>query len=288
VSQGVIITAALTGALADRRQCPAIPYTAEEIAEEARRSLEAGASIVHVHARQPDGKPAFDVESYARIDEQLKKLCPEAIINYSTGAVGVDRETRVAHVRALRPAMAALNMGSMNYGIFSHKQKCFLHDHVFRNPFADIQFYLEAMNEAGTVPEMECFDTGHIHNAEPLREMGLLRGPLVYSLVMGVLGGIPASVGNLVHQVQSLPQGAQWQCIGIGALQWQLLPVAVALGGNVRVGLEDNFYVHPGQMARSNGELVAKAVRMIEDVGLKVATPAQARQRLGMQPLAPA
>lgn len=285
MTQPVIITAALTGALADRRQCPAIPYTAEEIAEEARRSLDAGASIVHVHARQSDGKPAFDVESYARIDELLKRLCPEAIINYSTGAVGVDRETRVAHVRALRPAMAALNMGSMNYAIFSHKQKRFVHDHVFLNPFADIQFYLEAMNEAGTVPEMECFDTGHIHNAEPLREMGLLRGPLVYSLVMGVLGGIPATVRNLLHQVQSLPEGALWQCIGIGAQQWRLLPVAVGLGGNVRVGLEDNFYLRPDQMARSNGELVAKAVRMIEDMGLTVATPAQARQRLGLQPV---
>ena len=284
----VIVTAALTGALADRRQCPAIPYTAEEIAREARRSLEAGASIVHVHARQDDGKPAFDVPSYARIDEQLKTICPEAIINYSTGAIHVDRETRVAHVRALRPAMAALNMGSMNYAIFSHKQKRFLHDHVFSNPFGDIQYYLEAMNEAGTMPEMECFDSGHIHNVEPLRAMGLLRQPLLFSLVMGVLGGIPASVRNLLHQVESLPSEALWQCIGIGMVQWQLLPTAVTLGGNVRVGLEDNFYLHEGVMADSNGQLVSKAVRMIEDVGGRVATPAEARQILGMVPLAPA
>jgi uncharacterized protein (DUF849 family) len=284
----VLVSAALTGALADRSQCPAIPYTAEEIAAEARRSLEAGASIVHVHARQANGKPAFDVASYARIDEQLKLHCPQAIINYSTGAIHVDRETRVAHVRALRPAMAALNMGSMNYAIFSSKQRRFLHDHVFSNPFGDIQYYLEAMNEAGTLPEMECFDSGHIHNVEPLREMGLLRQPLLYSLVMGVLGGIPATVRHLLHQVQSLPAEAIWQCIGIGMVQWQLLPTAVTLGGNVRVGLEDNFYLSQGKMANSNGELVAKAVRMIEDVGGRVATPAEARQMLGMAPLATA
>jgi 3-keto-5-aminohexanoate cleavage enzyme len=276
----VIVTAALTGALADRRQCPAIPYTAEEIAAEARRALEAGASIVHVHARRPSGEPAFDVDSYRHIDEQLRQLCPEALINYSTGAVGVDRETRIAPIRELRPPLAALNMGSMNYAIYSKKDKRFHHDHVFSNPFGDIQFYLEAMREAGTLPEMECFDSGHIHNAEPLRDMGLLSGPLVFSLVMGVLGGIPGTPRQLLHQVGSLPTGAIWQCIGIGLNQWRLLPVAVALGGNVRVGLEDNFYLREGEMARSNGELVAKAVRMIEDMGGRAATPEEVKSKL--------
>ncbi len=282
MSRPVIITAALTGALADRRQCPAIPYTAAEIAAEARRSLEAGASIVHVHARQDDGKPAYDIESYRKIDEQLKSICPRAIINYSTGAVGVNRETRVAHVRALRPAMAALNMGSMNYAIFSNSQKKFLHNHVFENSFADIQYYLEAMIEAGTLPEMECFDCGHINNAEPFRQLGLLSNKLMFSLVMGVLGGIPATPRNLLHQVESLPAGAAWQCIGIGQQQWNLLPVAVSLGGGVRVGLEDNFYLNDGEMANSNGQLVAKARRMVEDAGGRVATPEEAREILGI------
>lgn len=282
MSRPVILTAALTGALADRKQCPAIPYTAAEIAQEARRSLEAGASVVHVHARQEDGKPAYDVESYRKIDEQLKSLCPRAIINYSTGAVGVDRETRIAPIRALRPAMAALNMGSMNYAIYSSKQRKFLHDHVFLNPFGDIQFYLEAMLEAGTLPEMECFDCGHIHNAEPFRHMGLLPDKLLFSMVMGVLGGIPATPRNLLHQVGSLPTGALWQCIGIGQVQWSLLPVAVSLGGGVRVGLEDNFYLKDGEMARSNGDLVAKAARMVEDAGGRVATPEEAREILGI------
>ncbi len=280
----VVITAALTGVLAKREQCPAIPYSAQEIAEEAKRSLEAGASIVHIHARNPDGSAAFDVDSYRRIDEAVKATCPQAIINYSTGAIGVDRNTRIAPVRELRPAMAALNMGSMNYAIYSSKNKKFYHDHVFSNPFGDIQYYLEAMREAGTLPEMECFDCGHIRNSEPLIDMGLLPGKLVFSLVMGVLGGIPADARNLLHQVQSLPQGCHWQCIGIGEVQWRLLPVAVALGGHVRVGLEDNFYVRPGQMARSNADLVAKAVRMIEDMGASSATPEEARQFLGLAP----
>ncbi len=277
-----MITAALTGVLATREQCPAIPYTAREIAEEARRSVEAGASIVHIHARTEDGKPAFDVESYRRIHEALRDLCPEAIVNYSTGAVGVDRETRIAHIRELRPHMAALNMGSMNYAIYSSKKKAFYHDHIFENSFTDIRFYLEAMNQAGTVPEMECFDFGHIQNAEPLRDMGLIPDQACYSLVMGVLGGVPATTKNLVSMAESLPEEALWQFIGIGKVQWPLLAVAITLGGNIRVGLEDNFYLRPGQMAGSNADLVAKAVHLVEELGGQVASVEETRQRLGL------
>lgn len=277
-----ILTAALTGVLATREQCPAIPYSAQEIAQEARRSVDAGASIVHIHARQADGKPAFDVESYRRIDEAVKRECPEAIINYSTGAVGIDRETRIAHIRALRPAMAALNMGSMNYAIYSSPKKRFHHDHIFENRFEDIRFYLEAMNEAGTIPEMECFDLGQINNVEPLRDLGLVPENACYSLVMGVLGGIPASTRNLVHMAGCLPAGALWQVIGIGRTQWPLVAAAVTLGGNIRVGLEDNFYLTPAEMARSNGELVEKAARMVRDIGGELASPAEVRERLGL------
>ena len=222
------------------------------------------------------------MESYRKIDEAVKRLCPDAIINYSTGAVGVDRETRIAHVRALKPSMAALNMGSMNYAIYSEKKKSFYHDHLFENRFEDIRFYLEAMNEAGTIPEMECFDLGHVNNATPLRDMGLIPDNACYSLVMGVLGGIPASTQNLVHMSSQLPPGASWQAIGIGRVQWPLVAAAVTLGGNIRVGLEDNFYLAPGKMARSNADLVEKAARMVEDIGGSLATPAEARERLGL------
>lgn len=277
-----IITAALTGVLATRKQCPAIPYTAREIAEEARRSVEAGASIVHIHARTDDGQPAFDVESYRRIHQALQEVCPQAIINYSTGAVGIDRETRIAHIRELRPHMAALNMGSMNYALYSEQKKTFYHDHIFQNSFSDIRFYLEAMNEAGTIPEMECFDLGHIQNVEPLRDLGLVPALACYSLVMGVLSGVPATTKNLVAMVDNLPTGAQWQLIGIGKVQWPLVAAALSLGGNVRVGLEDNFYLRPGQMAKSNADLVAKTVHLVEELGGQVASVEETRQRLGL------
>ncbi|MEW6277140.1 MAG: 3-keto-5-aminohexanoate cleavage protein [Candidatus Eremiobacterota bacterium] len=278
----VILTAALTGALTTRKQCPDIPYTADEIAAEARRAADAGAAIVHIHARDDDGTPAYDVESYRRIDRAVRSRCPELVVNYSTGAVGISREERIGHVPELKPDMAALNMGSMNYAIYSSDKKRFYHDHVFQNPFGDIAYYLEAMNRAGTRPEMECFDAGHIHNAEPLIDMGLLRPPYCFSLVMGVLGGIPGTTRDLVHQVGSLPDQAHWQVIGIGLNQWKLLAAAVTLGGHARVGLEDNLYLSADRMARSNGELVEKAVRMVEDLGERPATPAEARRLLGL------
>lgn len=277
-----VITAALTGVLATREQCPAIPYTPEEIAEEARRSVEAGAAIVHIHARQPDGQPAYDVETYGRIKQEVEARC-DVIINFSTGAIGIPIEDRVAHVRELKPDMAALNMGSMNYAIYSGKHKRFYHDHVFANPFKDIVYLLERMNEAGTKPELECFDSGHIGNTAPLLDMGVLKPPLQFSLIMGVLGGIPATTENLVHQKNSLPPGSTWQVIGISLAQWPLVAAAITLGGNVRVGLEDNFYLRPGEMACSNGELVAKAAHLIHEVGGDVASVEEAREILNLK-----
>ena len=280
MSDKVIISAALTGVFATRKQSPYIPYTADEIAEEARRAVEAGAAIVHIHARQDNGLPAFDVESYAKIDAAVKAACDDVIINYSTGAIGIDRETRIHQVTALKPDMAALNMGSMNYAIYSRKAKTFYHDHIFANPFSDIQFFLETMNEAGTRPEMECFDTGHINNAQPLIDLGILQPPFQFSLILGVLGGIPASTKNLVHQVDQLPANSFWQVIGIGTKQWKWVAAALSMGGNVRVGLEDNLYLPDGSVAKSNGESVAKVVELTRLVGMEPATVVEARQIL--------
>lgn len=278
-----IITAALTGVLATREQCPAIPYTPEEIAEEARRSVEAGAAIVHIHARQPDGRPAYDAETYRRIKEEIEARCDDVIINFSTGAIGIPIEDRIAHVRALKPDLAALNMGSMNYAIYSEKRKRFYHDHVFANPFKDIIYLLEGMNAAGTKPELECFDTGHIGNTAPLVDMGILKPPLHFSLILGVLGGIPATTENLIHMKNNLPPGSTWQVIGISLAQWPLVAAAITLGGHVRVGLEDNFYLRPGEMARSNGDLVAKAARLVRELGGEVASVEEARQILHLR-----
>ncbi|TMF87190.1 MAG: 3-keto-5-aminohexanoate cleavage protein [Chloroflexi bacterium] len=274
-----VISAALTGVLAKRDLCPAIPYTPSEIGEEARRAADAGAAIVHIHARAPDGGPDWSLETFRAIKEEVRSRS-DVIINFSTGAVGIPKEERIAHIRELKPEMAALNMGSMNYAIFSRSRRQFVVDHVFANPFGDIQFFLETMNEAGVRPEMECFDTGHIGNTAPLIELGILRPPYQFSLVMGVLGGIPGTTRNLVHQAGSLPAGSHWQAIGIGLNQWSLAAAAIALGGNVRVGLEDNFYLEEGHMARSNGELVEKAVAMVREQGREPASIAQARAQL--------
>jgi 3-keto-5-aminohexanoate cleavage enzyme len=279
----VIVTAALTGVLATRDQCPAIPYTPKEIGEEAKRAADAGAAIVHIHARTAEGGPDWSVETFSEIFSEVRART-DVIINFSTGAVGVPAEERVAHIRELKPEMAALNMGSMNYAIYSEKKKAFYHDHVFANPFSDIQLFLETMKSAEVRPEMECFDAGHIGNTRPLIDMGVLDAPYQFSLIMGVLGGIPGTTRHLVDQVDSLPQGSHWQVIGIGLNQWPLVASAIAMGGNVRVGLEDNFYVEQGKMAKSNGDLVEKACRMAHDLGREVASATEARAQLGLSP----
>ncbi|TMD33411.1 MAG: 3-keto-5-aminohexanoate cleavage protein, partial [Chloroflexi bacterium] len=277
MSGAVVISAALTGVLATREQCPAIPYTPKEIADEAKRAADAGAAIVHIHARTPEGGPDWSVDTFAEILSEVRART-EVMVNFSTGAVGVAAEDRVAHIRELRPEIGALNMGSMNYAIYSAKKKTFYHDHVFANPFKDIRFFLEAMNGAGVRPELECFDTGHIANTAPLIDMGVLRPPYQFSLIMGVLGGIPGTTRHLVDQVDTLPSGSLWQVIGIGLNQWPLVAAAIAMGGNVRVGLEDNFYVEEGKMAKSNAELVEKAARLARDEGREVASVEQARE----------
>ena len=277
----VVISAALTGVLATRNQCPALPYTPSEIAAEARRAYEAGASVVHIHAREDDGSPCFRPQRYREIAEAVRAACP-VIVNFSTGAVGLPKEDRVAHIPVSLPEIAALNMGSMNYAIYSERRKQFIFEMVFANPFSEIAYFVQVMKESGVKPELECFDRGHIANVEPLVDQGLLSGPLQFSLIMGVLGGIPATVEDLVNQARAVPDGAFWQVVGISLAQWPMVGAALAMGGHVRVGLEDNFYLAPGQMASSNGDLVAKAVRMARDVGREPATVEEARAILGL------
>ena len=276
MSEAVVITAALTGVLATRAQCPAIPYTPKEIGEEAERAAGEGAAIVHIHARTADGGPDWRLETFAEILAEVRART-DVIVNLSTGAIGVPVEARIAHIRDLRPDIGALNMGSMNYAIYSEKNKAFYHDHVFANPFKDILFFLETMNGAGVRPELECFDTGHIANTAPLIDMGVLRPPFQFSLIMGVTGGIPGTTRHLANQVDTLPEGSHWQVIGVGSTQWPLVAAAITMGGNVRVGLEDNFYVERGRMATSNGELVGKAARLVRELGRDVASVAEAR-----------
>ena len=279
----IIISAALTGAATNRSHCPYIPYTPEELGEEAKRAVDAGAAIVHIHAREDNGVPSWRTEVFENITKEVRKRCPDVIINYSTGAVGRSVQERTAHLPATQPEMAAFNMGSMNYAIFSKRRKQFLWNAVFENSFETMTSIVKVMNENNICPEMECFDTGHIRNAEPLREMGLIPENACYSFVMGVLGGIPATPENLIHQSNQIPEGANWQSIVISRMQWKLAAQAAILGGNVRVGLEDNFYLPNGEMAKSNGELVEQAVNLVRIIGREPATIAETRAWLNIK-----
>jgi uncharacterized protein (DUF849 family) len=277
----VIITCSISGTIANRDQCPAIPYTPDEYASEARRAVDEGAVMIHIHARTPDGVPSYEISDFRDITEAILDEVDDVIINYSTGAIGVPLEKRIAYLRELRPDIAALNMGSMNYAKYSSRRKDFVFKAVFENSFDTITALLEAMNDCHVKPEHECFDSGHIANLDPLLDMGLLQPPLQVSCVMGVTGGIRPTARNLAHMAEQIPAVPhQWGVIGVSRRQWTLVAAALALGGNVRVGLEDNFYLPDGTMARSNGDLVSKARQMTEDAGRRPATPAEARALL--------
>lgn len=280
-SDRVIITDAISGVLADRRQCAAIPYTPDEYAAEAKRAYDAGAAVVHIHAREDDGSPSYRPERYAEIATAIRAVCP-LILNFSTGAVGITVAQRGAPLAHCRPEIGALNMGSMNYAKFSASRNSFVFEFVFQNPFAEIRELLGIMNQAGVKPELECFDTGHVSSAEPLLKLGDLNAPLDFSFIVGVCGGIKASARHLAFQAENVPANSTWKVIALSRQQWPMLAAALSLGGHLRVGLEDNFYLPDGSMAQSNGDLVAKAAQMARDCGREPASPDQARRMLGL------
>ncbi len=324
VEDPVVIACAISGALAGREQCPAIPYTPAEYAAEARRIIDEGGVHIHIHARTPDGTPSYEVEDFRAIrDAIVAEVGDAAIINFSTGTVGVSVARRVAYLEACRPEVAALNMGSLNYAKYSSRRREFVFQFVFANPFDEIIELLQAMRRLQIKPEHECFDVGHVASLQPLVDMGLLEAPLHADFVMGVLGGVPATALNLEAMARNMPVVAvggresvgmgrpesvgmggpesvgvsgpesmalsgresirhHWGVIGIGRVQWLMVASALALGGSVRVGLEDNFYLPDGSVARSNGELVGRARRMTEDVGRRPATVSEARRLLGI------
>jgi 3-keto-5-aminohexanoate cleavage enzyme len=286
----VVITCAISGTIANREQCPAIPYTPEEYGAEARRIVDEGGVHIHIHARKPDGAPSYEIEDFVAIRDAIRAEVGDAvIINFSTGTIGVPVAKRIAYLEAGRPEVAALNMGSMNYAKYSRKRKDFVFKFVFANPFEEIIELLEAMRRLDIKPEHECFDVGHVGSLAPLVDMGLLDAPLHADFVMGVVGGIPASALNLAAMASNMPEGHHhWGVIGIGRDQWMLCAAALTLGGSIRVGLEDNFYLPDGTMARSNGDLIAKARQMCEDCGRRPATVSEARQLLGVRQATPA
>ena len=266
----LIITAAVVGAELTREDTPYLPLTPEEIAEEARRCCEAGAAMVHLHARDAEGRPTQDREVYREIVERVRERC-DAVIQVSTGgAVGMSAEERLGPV-SLRPEMASLTAGTVNFG-----------EDVFFNPQDLMVRFAGAMKEHGVKPELEIFDAGMVANAVRLEAMGLVSSPLHFDFVLGVPGALPASVKNLLHLVESIPSGSTWTVAGIGRHQLPMATTAVILGGHARVGLEDNIFYSKGVPAEGNAPLVARVVRIARELGRPVAGPDEARALLGL------
>jgi len=263
----LVITVAATGAEVTKDQNPNLPTTPAEIALDAIRCRQAGAAMIHVHGRLPDGSPTQSAEVYAEIIRQVR-ACTDIIVQTSTGgAVGMTADERLQPVK-LRPEMASLTTGTVNFG-----------RDVFMNPPELIEYFARTMVENGVVPEIEAFDLGHVGTALALVKQGVLTLPLHFDFVMGVPGGIGPSVRNLLHMAESLPDGCTWSVAGIGRAQLPLATAAIVLGGNVRVGLEDNLFYTKGVLA-TNEMLVARMVRISAELGREVATPAEARRIL--------
>ena len=259
----VVITCAISGALANRDQCPAIPYTPEEYAAEARRIVDEGGVHIHIHARRPDGTPSYEVEDFTAIHDAIRaEVGDAAILNFSTGTIGVSVEKRIEYLRACPPEVAALNMGSMNYAKYSARRKDFVFSTVFPNPFDEIIELLKAMKELGIKPEHECFDLGHVGSLCAADRHGGVGAAAARGLRDGRRRRHPADRAQPRGHGRQPAGGrsaAHWGVIGISRVQWTLLAAALSLGGSIRVGLEDNLYLPDGEMARSNGELIAKA-----------------------------
>ena len=271
----VIITAAISGAEVTKEHNPNVPVTPEEQAKAAKKAEEAGAAIIHLHVRDEEGNPTQEKEYFARSMEAMEKEGVNAIIQPSTGgAAGDPWQERIQPVY-LEPEMATLDCGTTNFG-----------DEVFVNDMPLMRNFAKEMKEIGIVPELECFEVGHIYNALQLNKEGLLPQHLHFDLVLGVPGAAPASVENLVHMVNQLPEEATWTVAGIGRHELTMAYHALAMGGHVRVGFEDNVYYSKGVLAESNAQLVERIVRLADELGREVATPDDAREMLGITSLA--
>jgi len=288
LDQPVVITCALTGVLTDPTQ-HRVPVTAAEMASAAAEARDAGATIVHCHYRQQApgmGRfPTWDPDVVAEIDAAIRARVPDMIINMSTGVVGPDVSAPLACLSRIRPEMAALNAGSLNYLRARSSGQWAWPPMLFDNPVDKVEKFIAAMRATGTVPECECFDTGIVRSIGLFQQVGLLTGPIHVSLVMGVASGMPCKPERLPLIVAELPQGAHFQTIGIGQREvWPLHRRAAELGGHLRTGIEDTFYLPDGTKTDSNGRLVEALVKVAREVGRDIATAAQAREIVGVLP----
>lgn len=279
-----IVTCSLTGVLTDPKQHP-VPVTAAEMAASARDAFNAGASIMHCHFRDPEpGKghlPTWNPDVVHEIAEAIRAACPGVILNFSTGVVGLDISGPMACLERSKPEMAAMNSGSLNYLKATSKGTWAWKPMLFDNPVSKIEATLEVMHRIGIVPECECFDVGILRSISMYRQVGLLRDPLHVSLVMGVASGMPADPELLSVLMKYIPEGAQWQGIVIGREEvWPVHRKVAELGGNLRSGVEDTFYLPDGSRTTGNGQLIEALVKLARETGREIATPAEARQAL--------
>ncbi len=272
----LIISAALTGSWPTKAQNPAVPITEEEIATAAIDAWRAGAAIVHIHVRNEQGKVTCDPARYAKVRDLIRAAGSDVVINMSTGGgAGQTTDEQRAEPIALAPEIASFDCGSLNFG-----QTVFVNSPAFLDDLA------RRMREHGVLPEIECFEPGHVANALRLIDEGKLSPPFWFQFVLGVRGGSPGTVKQLLHLLDMIPAGAHWSVCGIGRAQLPLGITAMAMGGHVRTGLEDNLHYHKGELASSNAQLVARLVRIAGEIGRPVASPAETRQILGLKPLA--
>ena len=299
----VIITAALNGPTTHRGACPGVPLTPAEIAAEAQRAYEAGAAVVHVHAREDGGAPSYRAERWRGVVNAVRERCP-ALVSVSTGLLGVTLQDRMC-VLDSGADLASIPVGTLTYARYNSAKRAFDFDHVFANPFADVLALLGRARERGVAPLVVCSDLGHISAVEPLQDMGALRPAVAHSLLMGVSGGIqptthnrgtsrrstPASGArrsgppqdaavNLCRMVEAVGRGSAWQieCISPSpTLPWRMLAGAVSIGGHLRVGFQDTVHLPDGDVAESNGTLVTAAATLVRAVGFEPASVEEAR-----------
>lgn len=272
MSNKVIITAAISGAEVTKEMNPAVPYTLEEYVREAKAAYEAGAAIIHLHARWDDGTPTQDRERFRVLINAIQEACPNVIIQPSTGgATGMTAEERLQPTE-LNPEMATLDCGTLNFG----------GDEIFVNTENMIIEFAARMKERGIKPELECFDKSHVDMALRLVRKGHIPTPLHFDLVLGVNGGATGTPRDLLFLVESLPEGATWTVAGVGRAQLPLSVMAMVMGGHVRVGFEDNLMYSRGVLGESNGQFVERVVRLAKELGLEIATPDEAREILSM------
>jgi 3-keto-5-aminohexanoate cleavage enzyme len=269
----LIVTAAICGAEVTKEHNEAIPYTIEELVREAKGAFEAGAAIIHLHVREDDGTPTQSKDRFELAINAIKEACPVVIVQPSTGgAVGMTVDERLQPT-LLSPEMATLDCGTLNFG----------GDEIFVNTENDIKKFAEKIYSRNILPELECFEKGHIDMVKRLHKKGFIKEPMHFSFVLGVNGGMSGDLRDFLFMKESLPQGATFSVAGIGRYEFPLATASIIAGGHVRVGFEDNIFLSKGVMASSNAQLVEKIVRIAKELGREIATPDEARKILGVK-----